>query len=292
LLLTSTFDGNLVGGRGVELYSVGLRNPFGLVLHSNGNMYTNDNGPNFDFGDTMLGCNGERMVDVEDFDKLIRLEEGGYYGHPNPKRAKNDARQCTWHRCTAPSGNGYTAPMMRLESATGGMIEFRTNHFGGQLRGNLIYSQYNGALHRVIISADCKGVLPASNPALPLVGDIGLAVTQAPSGELIEARFQDGHVFFHRPVEAATDATLVVTGVFPYRGVRVGGFTVHIYGTNSDNNRQDSDCASRRIGVHRHSREIVPGGLTLPSGLGTVDVQLTLGATTVTFPKFYRYIAV
>jgi glucose/arabinose dehydrogenase len=32
---------------GVEVFVPGLRNPFGLVLHSNGYLYATDNGPNY-----------------------------------------------------------------------------------------------------------------------------------------------------------------------------------------------------------------------------------------------------
>lgn len=282
-------DGNLVGGNGVELFSVGFRNPFGLIQHSNGHLYTNDNGPNLDFGDIMLGCRGERMADREDFDKLILLKRGNYYGHPNAKRAENDSRQCTWRPSTDPSGNGYTAPIMTLESATGGMIEFMTNHFGGQLRGNLIYSKYGGALHRVILSGDGRSVLPISNPALPLVGDFSLAVTQAPMGELIEARYEEGHIFFHRPIETSTAETQI-KGVFPYRGSRSGGSILTVYGVNLNKNGLTptilvggSSCPVTDVKAFRVA-------CTLPSGSGTVDVELTLGSESFTFPKAYRYI--
>jgi Malectin domain len=50
--------------------------------------------------------------------------------------------------------------------------------------------------------------------------------------------------------------------------------------------RTDSDGASRTV------VKLFRVACTLPSGSGTVDVQLTLGATTVTFPKSYRYIVV
>jgi len=39
-------DGSPNGGYGVEVLSAGLRNPFGIVLHSNGKIYATDNGPN------------------------------------------------------------------------------------------------------------------------------------------------------------------------------------------------------------------------------------------------------
>jgi glucose/arabinose dehydrogenase len=35
---------------GVEVFAPGLRNPFGLVLHSNGLLYSTDNGPNTGYG--------------------------------------------------------------------------------------------------------------------------------------------------------------------------------------------------------------------------------------------------
>lgn len=39
-------DGSPNGGFGIEVFAAGLRNPFGLVKHSNGNLYATDNGPN------------------------------------------------------------------------------------------------------------------------------------------------------------------------------------------------------------------------------------------------------
>jgi len=47
---TITYDapdnGSPNGGNGVEVFASGLRNPVGLVLHSNGKLYGTDNGPN------------------------------------------------------------------------------------------------------------------------------------------------------------------------------------------------------------------------------------------------------
>lgn len=46
------------------------------------------------------------------------------------------------------------------------------------MRGNLIYSKYKDPLHRVILTADGRGVIPQSNPPTELVGDNTLDVTQ------------------------------------------------------------------------------------------------------------------
>jgi glucose/arabinose dehydrogenase len=43
-------DGNPVNFTGVSVFAPGLRNPFGLTLHSNGNLYATDNGPNTGYG--------------------------------------------------------------------------------------------------------------------------------------------------------------------------------------------------------------------------------------------------
>jgi len=40
-------DGTPDGGYGVEVFASGLRNAFGLVMHSNGKLYGTDNGPNW-----------------------------------------------------------------------------------------------------------------------------------------------------------------------------------------------------------------------------------------------------
>jgi large repetitive protein len=43
-------DGAPISGTGIEIFSSGTRNPFGIVLHSNGNLYGTDNGPNLGYG--------------------------------------------------------------------------------------------------------------------------------------------------------------------------------------------------------------------------------------------------
>lgn len=38
------------GPNGVQIYASGMRNPFGIVKHSNGRLYGTDNGPNGGYG--------------------------------------------------------------------------------------------------------------------------------------------------------------------------------------------------------------------------------------------------
>ena len=43
-------DGSPTNYSGIFVFASGLRNPFGLTMHSNGNLYGTDNGPNLGYG--------------------------------------------------------------------------------------------------------------------------------------------------------------------------------------------------------------------------------------------------
>ena len=172
---TAEDDGIPNGGYGIEVFAAGTRNPFGICLHSNGNLYASDNGPNFSYGDMMTGCQpGESKPDVTEGDKINLLVKGGYYGTPNRIRAlaTNDTRQCVWRSQYEPSGEGYTAPILNTLSSTDGLIEFHGDHFEKQLRGNLIAAKYQGSLLRIILTPNGRGVIPQSDPAILLTPDV------------------------------------------------------------------------------------------------------------------------
>ena len=201
-------DGVPIGGNGIEIFASGTRNPFGICLHSNGNMYASDNGPNYSYGDMMTGCGpGEFKPDVTEGDKINLLKKGGYYGTPNRVRAlaDKDPRQCVWRSQFEPSSNGYTAPILKTTSSTDGLIEFFGDHFNGQLRGNLIAAKYQGSLYRIVLAPDGQSVIPQSDPFIELTTDVdALDVTQAPDGTLVSTSLDRNALYFHKPIEAAT----------------------------------------------------------------------------------------
>jgi glucose/arabinose dehydrogenase len=43
-------DGRPISGRGIGVFASGIRNSYSVVLHSNGNLYATDNGPNLGYG--------------------------------------------------------------------------------------------------------------------------------------------------------------------------------------------------------------------------------------------------
>jgi hypothetical protein len=168
-------DGVPIGGNGVEVFAAGTRNPFAICLHSNGNMYASDNGPNFSYGDMMTGCGpGEFKPDVTEGDKINILKKGGCYGALNRIRAlaTNDLRQCVWRSQFEPSSGGYTAPILKTTSSTDGLIEFFGDHFNKQLRGNLIAAKYQGSLYCIVLAPDGNSVIPQSDPYIELTTDV------------------------------------------------------------------------------------------------------------------------
>lgn len=220
------------GPNGVEVFASGTRNPFGVVKHSNGNIYATENGPNPGFGDMATGCGvGQVSPDVYDSDELNLIERGKFYGHPNHKRAQTDPRQCIWRGTSVPTNSEYTAPIMKLRSSTNGIIEYEASYFNNEMRGNLIASKYKDGLYRIVLNPDGRSVAAYSNPAIELTGDNGLAVTMTPNGNLIDARYETNECYVYKPEEPLTTSLKIYT-IFPRRGKVQGGSTLSIYGTN------------------------------------------------------------
>jgi glucose/arabinose dehydrogenase len=133
-------DGYVVGNKGVLVFASGQRNSFDIMLHSNGNLYATDNGPNAGYGRRSTGCSGADGNDPDEEDKLNLIVQGGYYGHPNRNRGSSDSKQCVWRSAYETASTRYKAPILKLQSSTNGIIEFQTDHFSKQLRYNLILS--------------------------------------------------------------------------------------------------------------------------------------------------------
>jgi IPT/TIG domain len=266
-----------------------------VVTHTSFRLdFLKDNGPNKAYGPTALNCSSQsgNIEGVDESDKLVLLKRGGYYGHPNHKRAQSlsDPRQCTWRSNFAPSSiaDGYTAPLMRVQSSTCGIIEFESDHFGGQMRGDLILSKYNSELYRVILSEDGESINVYTDPAVPLDGNGGLAVAQAPDGSLIDVRHTDGECHLFKPIEAPS-TVLDIKSVFPRRGGLAGGSKFMIFGVNFGGSPIVTVDGNLCLNVVVNSPTKIT--CTLPAGtVGRKDVTVTIGTASDTFVQGYRYI--
>ncbi len=284
--ITYDENGNQASGWDVEIFASGERNPFDITLHSNGYLYGTDNGPNYEFGKTSVDCKTE-APDPFEKDELNLLEKGGYYGSANRKRGQTDPRQCKWRSNTSPSDEEYTAPIALLESSTDGIIEFQSDHFFGQLRGNLILGRYKGGLYRAELSSDGRSVL--RNPSM-FNKNGGLTLTQGPDGTLFVVKNDEGKVIYLSPDESVASLGVDVKSVFPRRGPQEGGSLLTIYGDKLDALGPPTVTVGGK--VCPLSGPVSASKLTcrLPSGTGTVDIVVSSGEQSDTFERGYRYI--
>jgi|GEM_PF-464919 len=105
LTLNGSFVRNCGGGNtqspcDVEVFASGLRNPYDIVWHSNGRLYNADNDSNPGFRDNCgaeannFGCSCEAPLVTPIGDEINLIEQGMYYGSPNPYRAHPNGLQC------------------------------------------------------------------------------------------------------------------------------------------------------------------------------------------------------
>jgi len=177
---------------------------------------------------------------------------------------------------------------MKLASSTDGIIEYEATHFGNQMRGNLVVAKYGGSLYRIILSPDGRSVVPASDPAIKIGGADSLSIVQAPDGTIISANYKMNNLFYYEPVEAAT-SQMSIKSVFPRRGALAGGSTLSIYGVNFSGTPTVTVGGKQCSNVSRKSSTKIT--CTLPLGSkGAADVTVTIGTSTSTMAKGYRYI--
>lgn len=213
----------------VETYVVGLRNCFGLVTHSNGQVYATDNGPNTGFGLTSVSCT-EDAPDPESGDKLLRLVPGMYYGHPNRNRGRFDQRQCAFRYIDEPSTDNYMAPIGTMTSSTNGIIEYRANVFKGALKGDLLMSKVafgaDGLTWRAELTEN--GNRLTGNP-YHFFEQSGVSMTMGLYGEIVMPQLKKYRVIALRPDETGPSSVQIIS-VHPQTGPASGGTELFITG--------------------------------------------------------------
>ncbi len=192
-------------GGDVRVFAPGLRNPYDLVLHSNGRIYATDNGPST--STTSLTC-AQEGGSVDESDKLNLIEQGNYYGFPNRNRGRMDPRQCTYHPPTEGSSASFTAPIAILPAhcSCDGIAEYTSGAFGGKMRGDLIIAQWViGNVARVQLSGDGRSVTSVSTLAYGFSNP--LDVTVGPTGIIYVADYGGDDIGYLQPLTPAATVT-------------------------------------------------------------------------------------
>ncbi|MCA1806464.1 MAG: carbohydrate-binding protein [Actinobacteria bacterium] len=114
----------------------------------------------------------ERFLNVEKQDDyLFKMVEGGYYGHPNPLRDEyimnggnptggSDPNQVDRYPTgTNPEGNYDISGVYSLgeNRSPNGAVEYTSNVFGGNLQGNVLFTEYSGGDDVRSITLDANG---------------------------------------------------------------------------------------------------------------------------------------
>ena len=224
----------------VDIFMAGLRNSFGVNIHSNGRLYATDNGPSEGYGAKSVDCkNSVDFVTADErinVDKLILLQEGMYAGHPNRNRGRKHPNQCKFHKVTDRTDlkAKYTQPLTTLPSSTDGILEYVANSFRGTLKGELILSMFSsenpGSTLRVKLIENGTKV-EGGKPQTLIEGNSGLAMELTPHGGLIFVQVHKKVIRAFLPVEFTTRRS-VFTSVMPNRGPTAGENWVLVTGKN------------------------------------------------------------
>lgn len=201
----TTDEVDQIGGD-VSVYAAGTRNPFDLVVHSNGKIYATDNGPASPNTSTSCTTSG---TGVSSADELNLIVQGSYYGFPNRNRGRTDARQCTYHAPEEGDGADFTAPIYTFAAhcSCDGITEYTSDVFGGGMQGDLVNAQLIfGNVVRVQLSSDGQSVLSVST--LRSGYNLPLDVTAGPNGIIYVAEYGANQIAYLAPAAVGGETEL------------------------------------------------------------------------------------
>ena len=201
----------------VETYAAGLRNSYDIVFTSLGHVFATDNGPN-----------GIAR------DELNFVPDGAFLGHPSIPRGMVDPRQVlenAEYDADVPSTDEYTAPLADIPSSVNGIDEYRSEVFGGQLRGQLIAQRFNREVF--FFELDGAGTGLANTNTFDDIAD-GLDILTGPGGVIFGIDRNQDRITIAEPVDNSV-TTPTAFDIFPFRAPAVGGNQFVIGGTNFGN---------------------------------------------------------
>ncbi|MAR70888.1 carbohydrate-binding protein [Halomonas sp.] len=145
----------------VKVFATGIRNAYDLVWHSNGYLYTPTNGSAAggavpDDPSTLIDESVTNVAKQDDY--LFKVEQGGYYGHPNPLHDEfilnggNPTRLEDINEVTSYDPGIQPDPNYRLDDAyslgenrsANGVTEYVSDTFGDAFKGSLLFTEYSG----------------------------------------------------------------------------------------------------------------------------------------------------
>ncbi|MEO1654030.1 MAG: PQQ-dependent sugar dehydrogenase, partial [Bacteroidota bacterium] len=217
----------------LSLYATGVRNAYDLVWHSNGNLYLPVNGsmkkqstptsdpkdPNYIApiapfkNDGRKDIPGLDLVGPAQNDRLFRIEQGGYYGHPNPLRGEfilnegdKDVDDPAYDNVKPDDNYRYPVYDFGKHASPNGIVEYQSSALNGRLQGMLVVARFNVYYDLMFIKLDEQDpdkVLAAYDGSLIGMGgmDHPLDLTEDPhTGNIYVSEFGgEGKISLYRP---------------------------------------------------------------------------------------------
>lgn len=263
-------------GGDCRVWAAGLRNAFGMMIHSNGKVYAMDNGHNNGFGPVSTGCGSSKPENnmKDKFHMLSRGQKGGkdapYFGFPNRNRGRFNPKECVFE------GPGSIPALATVTSSTNGLLEYTANTFDFQLKGNIFLSQMvpskktSGKLFRVQLAKN--GFISKGPDVFHSLS--GLSIVMGPYGELIMPQIYKAEIAVLKP-QYAPPASTTLIAVSPYHGPKSGGIQVTVTGHNFGNKPTVTFGGKPCTNVVQVAPDGTSLKCTIPPGTGAVPVVVT-----------------
>ncbi|HEX5011281.1 MAG TPA: IPT/TIG domain-containing protein, partial [Planctomycetota bacterium] len=284
-------ESSLLAPGHVLVQGAGLRNPYDLVYTTRRTLYATDNGPNAGYGPASTGPTTQTPDAPDNPDELLLVEAGNYYGSPNRARGLVDARQDVYHDpWGASQADVFTQTLVTLPSSTDGVVEYRSDAFGGALRGALIAQKWLGEARRITLAPDGRSVLDVQT-VLPATG--ALDIVTGPGGALITIDYSNSEVEVLVPVEPPTTA-LQVLDIQPWRAPASGARPFVLGGRNFSGSRANTSVTIGGLSatVTKVTTGRIEGLLPAQPAPTTdlLDVVVTSGGKSDTLEGAFRYL--
>ncbi|WP_340539519.1 putative Ig domain-containing protein [Nocardioides sp. GXZ039] len=206
-------------GAPLKIYATGIRNAYDLVYTENGHLYAPTNGtasggnsPGVTAAGGTLTRTGQvpgenvtnvcatRRIDGTPYtapsvpavtnhntqrDFLFDVEQGGYYGHPNPSRCEWVLNNGGLPEGAGSGGSKYAANVapdrnyrgwaydFEFNKSPNGVIQYRSNTFGGKLKGRLMVVRYSNFDDVLTLQQDANGQILGAQEGTTIGGLTG-----------------------------------------------------------------------------------------------------------------------
>jgi len=186
---------NLVSGD-VQVFSSGHRNTYDIEFHSNGLLYSVDNGSSEPVPES-IDCDTLGPPPENDPDQLNVVDEGAYYGHANRNRGRFDEQQC---ENVSPFDEDTEDSMIQLvPPSTNSVLEIREGVFPESWEGDLLIGWWSGGeLRRMILAEDGRSIVAQEIVMQDLSAPISM-VQDPRTGIIYVAEFAGGTIRYLAP---------------------------------------------------------------------------------------------